>query len=147
MLVYTYNEVTKNISGQFIEKWSEKENWCLSNLTLGAKLPVDIVEVCDRIKSSSGDKERKIKDTFLDISGARYFKSRKDGSTDFATRLVSNGGIYSWYTKEVKKRIYNCWRKLVTEWPTNTVRLTLHACRETRTVKWTCSCVEEIFWC
>ena len=28
---------------------------------------------------------------------ACYFKSRKDGSTDFATRLVSNGGIYSWY--------------------------------------------------
>ena len=33
----------------------------------------------------------------MDISGARYFKSRKDGGTDFTTRLVSIGGIYSWY--------------------------------------------------
>ena len=33
----------------------------------------------------------------MDISGARYFKSRKDGGTDFTTRLVSNVGIYSWY--------------------------------------------------
>ena len=39
----------------------------------------------------------KTKDVFMDISGARYFKSRKDGGTDFTTRLVSNGGIYSWY--------------------------------------------------
>ena len=33
----------------------------------------------------------------MDISGARYFKSRKDGGTDFTTRLVSIGGIYNWY--------------------------------------------------
>ena len=33
----------------------------------------------------------------MDISGARYFKSRKDGGTDFTTRLVSNVGFYSWY--------------------------------------------------
>ena len=33
----------------------------------------------------------------MDISVARYFKSGKDGGTDFTTRLVSNCGIYSWY--------------------------------------------------
>ena len=93
LVVYTYNEVTKNISGQFVEHWSEKEQWCLSNLTLSAKLPVDIIEVCDRSKVISG----KTKDVFMDISGARYFKTRKDGGTDFITRLVSNGGIYSWH--------------------------------------------------
>ena len=93
LVVYTYNEMTKNISGQFVEHWSEKEQWCLSNLPLSAKLPVDIIEVCDRSKVISG----KTKDVFTDISGARYFKTRKDGGTDFTTRLVSNGGIYSWY--------------------------------------------------
>ena len=35
LIVYTYNETTKNISGQFVEHWSEKERWCLGNLTLG----------------------------------------------------------------------------------------------------------------
>ena len=93
LIVYTYNEVTKNISGQFVEHWSEKEQWCLSKLTLSAKLPVDIIEVCDRSKVISG----KTKDVFMAISGARYFKSRKDHGTDFTTRLVSNGSIYSWY--------------------------------------------------
>ena len=47
LIVYTYSEMTKNISGQFVEHWSEKEQWCLSNLTLSAKLPIDIIEVCN----------------------------------------------------------------------------------------------------
>ena len=36
LIVYTYNEMKKNISGQFVEHWSEKERWCLGNLTLAA---------------------------------------------------------------------------------------------------------------
>ena len=47
LLVYSYNDVTKDISGQFVEKWSEKEQWCLANLTLAAKLPIDVIELCD----------------------------------------------------------------------------------------------------
>jgi hypothetical protein len=85
--------MTKNISGQFVENWSEKEKWCLSNLTLGAKLPTDVAEVCDRSKARSG----KTKDVFVDISGICYFKNRKDGGdNEFTTRLVSKGGVYSW---------------------------------------------------
>ena len=97
LIVYTYNEMTRNISGQFVEHWSDKEQWCLSNLTLSAKLPVDIIEVCDRSKAISKTGTTKSKDVYVDISGARYFKSRKDGGADFTTRLVSKGGIYSWY--------------------------------------------------
>jgi hypothetical protein len=85
--------MTKNISGQFVENWSEKEKWCLSNLTLGANLPTDIAEVCDRSRARSG----KTKDVFVDISGVRYFTNRKDGDdNEFTTRLVSKGGVYSW---------------------------------------------------
>ena len=39
----------------------------------------------------------KTKDVYVDICGTRYFKSRKDGNADFTTRLVSKGGVYSWY--------------------------------------------------
>ena len=87
LLVHTYNEVTKDISGQFVEKW------CLANLTLAAKLPIDIIEVCDRIKTAAGTKENKSKDTFLEMSSARHFKHRSDASLDFTTRLVSRGGV------------------------------------------------------
>ena len=36
LIVYTYNRMTKSISGEFVEHWSEKERWCLGNLTLGS---------------------------------------------------------------------------------------------------------------
>lgn len=57
LLVYAYKEVTKNISGQFVEKWSKIEKWSLANLIRRAKLPVGIVQICDRIETSSGDKD------------------------------------------------------------------------------------------
>ena len=97
LIVYTYNEMTKNISGQFVEYWLEKEVWCLVNLTLGSKLPLDVIEICDRSKTKSKTGTIKSKGVYVDISGSRYFKSRKDGGADFTTRLVSKGGIYSWY--------------------------------------------------
>ena len=79
-----------------MESWAEKEKWCLGNLTFGSKLPLDVVEVCDRSKAMSTNGKTKTKDTFIDISGTRYFKSRKDGDADFTVRLVSKGGVYSW---------------------------------------------------
>ena len=47
LMAYTYNEMTKNVSGQFVENWAEKEKWCLANLTLSPKIAVDIIDVCD----------------------------------------------------------------------------------------------------
>ena len=65
LLVYSYNDVMKDRSGQFVEKWSKKEQWCLANLTLAAKLPIDVIELCDRIKTVSVSKENKTKDTIV----------------------------------------------------------------------------------
>ena len=62
LIVYAYNEITRNISGQFVEHWSDKEQWYLSNLTLSVKLPVDIIEVCDRSKAISKTGTTKSKD-------------------------------------------------------------------------------------
>ena len=85
------------LQGQFVESWSDKERWCLYNLTLGSKLPLDVIEVCDRSKAMGTKGKSKIYDAYVDISGTRYFKNRKDGNADFTAGLVSNGGCYSWY--------------------------------------------------
>ena len=74
----------------------ERERWCLANLTLGSKLPIDLIEVCDRVKTASGTKTKMKKDVLLDITVSRYFKSHTDGSVDFQTRLVSRKGVYCW---------------------------------------------------
>ena len=80
-----------------MEHWSEKERWCLGNLTLGSKLPLDVIEICDRSKTISKTGTTKTKDIYVDISDTRFFKNRTDGNADFTTRLVSKGGAYSWY--------------------------------------------------
>ena len=96
LVLCTYNEITKNLSGQFFYGWSSKENWYFANLTFSSTLPVDIIEVCDRSKVRSG----KTKDTFVDISGARYLKSLIYDSSDFPTYLVSKG---CWYEERKEK--------------------------------------------
>ena len=97
LIVYTYNEMKKNISGQFVEHWSEKERWCLGNLTLGSKLPLDVLEVCNRSKAITNVGTTKTKDVYVDTSETRFFKNRTDGNADFTTGLMSKGGVYSWY--------------------------------------------------
>ncbi|CAB4013171.1 Hypothetical predicted protein [Paramuricea clavata] len=111
LIVYTYNEMTKNISGQFVESWADKEKWCLGNLTLGSTLPLDVIEVCDRSKAMSTKSKTKTYDVHVDISGVRYFKNRKDGNADFTTRLVSKGGVYSWDILDVKIPESSCRKK------------------------------------
>ena len=92
VIVYSYNEITKNISGQLLERWSEREKWCLDKLTLNGNLPLDIIEA---IEVSKILYEKK-KDAVLEISGNRYYKINKDSSSTFPTRLVSKGGVYSY---------------------------------------------------
>ena len=94
IIVYSYNEETGNISGQVIENWSQREKWCLDNLTLNGILPLDIIEAVEVSKVF----ENKKKDVVLEIVGNRYYKINKDKSTRFTTRLVSQGGVYSCHT-------------------------------------------------
>ena len=138
LIVYTYNEMTKNISGQFVEHWSEKERWCLGNLTLGSKLPLDVIEICDRSKTISKTGTTKTKDIYVDISDTRFFENRTDGNVDFTTKLVSKGGVYSWY-KGSKEDNDSCWR-MRNLFLTNVVRLISHMLKPTPTAKsiWNC---------
>ena len=96
VVVYSYNEITGNISGQIIERWSEREKWCLDKLTLNGNLPLDIIESNEVTKLFSGKK----KDVILEICGSRYYKINVDSSTRFPTRLVSKGGVYSYNREE-----------------------------------------------
>ena len=83
LIVCTYNEITKNVSGQFLYGWSGNEIHYLVNDTFGSKLPVDIIQVCDRSKARSGKTKHGI---YVD--------------TDFPTYLISNG---CWYEQSKEK--------------------------------------------
>ena len=98
VVVYSYNEITNNISGQYYEKWSEREKWALDKLTLNGNLPLDVIESTEVCKTISG----KRKDIVLEIYANRYYKINKDSSTSFTTRLVSNGGAYSYNNDSVE---------------------------------------------
>ena len=87
IIVYSYNEETKKISGQLIKNWNEREKWCLDKLTFNGNLPLDIIEVAEVNKVFENGK----KDIVLEINGNRYCKINKDNSTRFTTRLVSMG--------------------------------------------------------
>ena len=90
IIVYSYNQITGNISGQVIEEWAEKEKWCLDKLTLNGNLPLDILEVAEVAKVF----ENKKKDILLEICQNRYYKINKDKSTRFTTRLVRKQGVF-----------------------------------------------------
>ena len=66
LIVYTYNEMTKDINGQFVDHWSEKERWCLGNLTLCSKFPLDVIEVCHQSEAITKIGTAKINDVYVD---------------------------------------------------------------------------------
>ena len=88
LIVYSYNELTQNISGQCISKWSEREMWSLANLTLNGNLPIDLIEILLISKTGKGN------DRFQ-LSGARYSKVLPDGKNNFTTRFVSHNGVFT----------------------------------------------------
>ena len=94
LIVYSYNEITQNISGESYEKWSEREKWCLDKLTLNGNLPLDIIDINVTTDTYSSKRGKVRKDSLIEIAGSRYFKIHPDSSTTFQTRLVSNKGVY-----------------------------------------------------
>ena len=99
LVVYGYNEITGNISGQCYELWSEREKWCLDKLTLNGNLPLDVIDVVVLTKTT-GVKQKK--DAVVQISGSGYYKINADCSTAFTTRAVSHNGIYSCNNQSVE---------------------------------------------
>eukprot|EP00116_Pleurobrachia_bachei_P001912 sb/3462174/ len=83
LLVYTYNEITDKIAGQFIENYERKRLWVLRNNTFNGIIPIDEIIVTPTDKGK------------INVICNRYFKS-DGGSTQFTTRLVSNKGVYCW---------------------------------------------------
>ena len=98
LLVYSYNELTKNISGQTIHDWSKREKWSLSNLTLSERLPIDLIEICETVKTlklvQRKRQKKYVKDVIIELFGGRYFKIHNDDTKQFTTRLVSARGVY-----------------------------------------------------
>ena len=97
LVVYSYNELTENISGFYHENWSEKEKWCLENLTLNGNLPLDVIDIATiskTIQSGVNGSKRKLNE-IIEITGSRYFKVNPNQSYRFTTRLVSKNGCYS----------------------------------------------------
>ena len=115
LVVYSYNELTDKISGQFIHKWYDADKtksqkllrskkgdkpanrwkFGLSNLTLNGNLPIDIIEACILTKTATNVDHKMRTDKVIEITGSRYFKMYPDNSTRFTTRLVSKKGLYS----------------------------------------------------
>ena len=71
LVVYSYNEVTGNISGESYEKWSEREKWCLEKLTLNGNLPLDVIDISIITKISSSKGRKRKKDAAVEIAGSR----------------------------------------------------------------------------
>ena len=88
LIVYSYNELMQNISGQCISKSSEREMWSLANLTLNGNLLMDLIEILHISKTGKGNDR-------LQLSGARNFKVMPDGKNNFTTRLVSHNGVFA----------------------------------------------------
>ena len=80
LVVYSVNEVTKKVSGKQIEEWENKEKYCLANLTLSERLPLDIITIDQPDKET--DQKLKYK-----ANGTRYIKENINGKP-FKTRLI-----------------------------------------------------------
>ena len=100
LVIYSFNELTRNISGHVIESWLEREKWCLDKLTLNGNIPLDVIDILVLGKKmgvvTKGGRKVKRSDDILEIAGSRYFKFNPDHSVTLPTRLVSMKGCFSY---------------------------------------------------
>jgi len=83
IVVYSYNEFTKKISGHLVKNWNRDEKMVLATLLLN--LPVDIIEIQDtRERVLDGDKMLPL----LTITGGRYYRVNDKEENDFTTRII-----------------------------------------------------------
>ena len=103
LIVYTYNELTNNISGQYISNWQQKEMWVLANLTLNGNLPVDIIDMQMVRKSGKKDNLSKL------LAGSTWKFIRRERTT--FRRELSVIMVYSHSTRVRKKQTLctKCW--------------------------------------
>ena len=64
LIMYSYNELTQNISEQYISKWAAREMWSVANLMLNGNLPIDLIELLHVSKTGKSSVR-------LHLSGAR----------------------------------------------------------------------------
>ena len=83
IIVHSVNEVTGKISGKKVQNWRQCEQWCLANLTLSEKLPLDIIEIDAPGKSTDEKLKYRVK---MDT----YIKENTRG-IPFTTRLIGHG--------------------------------------------------------
>src|SRR5438552_6012179 len=53
LVVYSFNNITKDLSGRFVDTWNEISKHAIDHHTLSATLPIKIIEVCKLQKAYS----------------------------------------------------------------------------------------------
>ena len=75
LIVYSFNNLTKDISGRFIDKWNLLSNHAIDRHTISAKLPIDIMEVCSFRKGTSKELGNYVQ---VHVTRSKYFKSEDE---------------------------------------------------------------------
>lgn len=95
LLVYSYNEHTKKISGQIFNNWENIKDWCINKLTFN--LPIDVIEVEETEVLTMKNKKLR-KDEEIVITGVRY-----EGEEGHSTRIISHNGLCSYNNASKEK--------------------------------------------
>ena len=88
VVVFTTNEITKKVSGCYVEEWNDQRGIALGHLTLNGTLPIDVIEVVPD-KEYVGDRGNVDKNSKVRLVGKRLFKYTNEGDAEFYTQLIS----------------------------------------------------------
>jgi hypothetical protein len=72
LIVYSFNQRTKDISGRFINNWNSISRHGIERHTLSARLPVDILEVHNFRKATSKERGSYVE---VHVTRSKYYKS------------------------------------------------------------------------